>query len=371
MPTLSLNDVVRVVINMSPRAAVRPGFNLGLIVGDSGVISEEERIRIYNADTALQAMAEDGFDLESPEYQAVNLYLQAQPQPTRVAVGVQGAEETPLEAVMACRSANREWHGVHVCDADKEDILAVAGFVETVSPSAALFYSTQDEDVLTAAEGSIFKAMAALNYLRSWGMYHHEHPYAAAGAMGYAYGANTGTANSAYTLALKRIPVLTTVPINDTELANIKDNNGNVYINRGATYDLLEDGNMADGTPFDEVINLDMLANDVQMSILDLLVSRPKVPQTDAGVTDIISAIIPDFDNAVNRGFLAPGQWNGPSILELETGDTLPNGYFIQAEPVASQSRADREARKAPPLYAAVKFAGAIQEVLFQIDVDR
>ena len=95
--------------------------------------------------------------------------------------------------------------------------------------------------------------------------------------------------------------------IGETELQNIKNNNGNVYINRGATYDLFEQGVMANGVPFDEVINLDVLANGVQLSIMDLLTSRPKIPQIDAGVTDIIGAIIPDFEAAVNKGFIALG----------------------------------------------------------------
>lgn len=367
MAILSLNDVVKIIVNLSPKAAARSGFNLGLIIGKSGVISPETRVKIYSGP---EAMAEDGFENDSPEYKAASLYFQQKPRPDYVAVGLWGEEETSLEAVQACRIANREWYGVHICGAAKEDILSVSEYIEIATPSSVLFYTTSDEDVLTNAEGNIFKTLKALNRLRSLGQYSTT-PDAAVSIMGYALGANTGLVNSAYTLAYKKEVGVMVEDIDETQLQNIKGNNGNVYINRGATYDLFEQGVMANGVPFDEVINLDVLANAVQLSIMDLLVSRPKVPQTDAGVTDIIGAITPDFQAAVNKGFIAPGVWNGPSMLELNTGDTLTMGYLIQAEPMATQTKADRDARKSPPLYAAIKLAGAIEHVVFQIDVDR
>jgi len=73
----------------------------------------------------------------------------------------------------------------------------------------------------------------------------------------------------------------------------------------------------------------------------------------------------------VRRGFLAPGQWNGQNILNLSTGDMLPKGYLVQAEPVASQAQADREARKCPPIYVAIKEAGAIHSLLIGVYVNR
>lgn len=367
MAVLSLNDIVKIIINLSPKAAARSGFNLGLIVGKSGVISAETRVKIYSS---IEAIAEDGFENDSPEYKAASLYFQQKPRPDKVAIGLWGAEETALQAVQACREANREWYAVTLCGAAKEDILSVSEYIEIASPSSVLFYTTSDADVLANTEGNVFKTLKALNRLRSLGQYS-KTPDAVTAIMGYALGANTGLANSAYTLAYKKEIGVMVDSIGETELQNIKNNNGNVYINRGATYDLFEQGVMANGVPFDEVINLDVLANGVQLSIMDLLTSRPKIPQIDAGVTDIIGAIIPDFEAAVNKGFIAPGVWNGPGILELNTGDTLTTGYLIQSEPIATQSKADRDARKSPPLYAAIKLAGAIEHVVFQIDVDR
>ena len=148
-------------------------------------------------------------------------------------------------------------------------------------------------------------------------------------------------------------------------------NNGNVYICRGENYDILQQGYCADGTSFDEMLYLDMLKNDITLNVMDLLYQRRKIPQTEAGVTSIINVINNACKKYVTLGFIAPGQWNGPECLELQEGDYLPDGYIVQSEPVRTQAQADRDKRKAPPIYVCVKLAGAIEFVTIQVNVNR
>lgn len=367
LPNLSLNDVVNVVVDISPVSAVRAGFNLALILGDSAVIELTDRVKTY---TSTLGMIDDGFSLESEEYKAATLYFSQSPRPTRVAIGVKDAGETVLQAITACRSKNTEWYACTYCGAVKADIISIAGFIETAVPNSAYFYSTADADVKTGVDGNVIKSIKALNYKRTLGMYSAT-PDAAAAIMGYAMGANVGTANSAYTLAYKRLVGVATDALSDTEVGIIKGVNGNVYINRGSSYDVFEKGVVADGTPFDEIINLDVLVDDIQKSVMDALMSGPKVPQTEDGMGILISAVNGPCSKARTKGFLAPGQWNAPGILNVETGDTLSNGYIVLAETIASQTQADRDARKAPPIYALIKLAGAIEHVVVQIKVNR
>ncbi len=120
-----------------------------------------------------------------------------------------------------------------------------------------------------------------------------------------------------------------------------------------------------------------MLVNDMQLAIFDLLKSRPKIAQTEAGMNDIKLAIKPALNKMRLVGFIAPGKWNGPDIwltedyCPLATGDMLSDGYLILSEPIDNQSQADRDARKAPNIYTPIKLAGAIHTVLVQIDVNR
>jgi hypothetical protein len=109
---------------------------------------------------------------------------------------------------------------------------------------------------------------------------------------------------------------------------------------------------------------------------MDLLYGNPKIPQTDAGITQIINVINQACDKYVKIGFVAPGTWNGSAILNddgkgLATGDTLTKGYLVLSESLSDQSQADRDARKAPPIYVAVKLAGAVEFVTIQVDVNR
>jgi hypothetical protein len=368
MPNLSLNDIVQVIINISPKATARAGFNLGLIVGKSTIISAADRVKIYSS---LKEMIAAGFTDVMPEYKAASLYFSQSKKPTRVAIGrwdVTGTE-TALEAVAACRNKNTEWYACTVCEAAKADILDIAEYIEAATPSSAYFYTTSDADVKAGTAGNVMDTLKGLLYRRTFGQYSTTAD-AIAAIMGYAMGANTGTANSAYTLAYKQEVGVAAEYLTSDEVNAIKGYNGNVYISRGSR-NLFEQGIMADGTPFDEVINLDVLANDIQLGIMDLLVSVPKVPQTEEGISLIYNALTGPLVAALNRGFLAPGVWNGPVILNLQTGDNLSVGYLIQSETIASQPQADRDARKSPPVYIAVKLAGAIEHVVIQVDVNR
>jgi len=368
--TLSLNKIVNVSVTVSPLAAPRNGFNQGLIVGPSAVIPTTERLRFYNNTGEMLA---DGFTNTSHEYLAAQIYFSQSPAPTQLWVGrhdITGAE-TMLEAVQACRLANSQWYPVFACDATKADHLAIAAYIETATPASVYFGTTADADVPTKTAGNVLLTLQALLYTRTFVQYSTSTPYAICGAMGYAMGQNTGLNGSAFTLKFKNQVGVTTEPLTGTQVLNIEDANGNLYLNYGYYYNIFEQGVSSAGRFFDEILNLDMLANNVQLNIMDALYKNPKIPQTDAGVLQLIGACNQACDLAVNIGFIAPGQWTGLPVLNLNTDDTLPKGYLVQAPPISSQSDADRQARKSPPLYIAIKEAGAIHSVLIGVYVNR
>ena len=370
MAVLPVSEVVNVVVQLSPAATVRNAFNMGLVVGSTPIISVTERVRVYSN---LNAMYEDGFISDDPEYIAVQRYFAQTPRPQKVAVGFWDLEhsETAADAVAACRMKNNEWYACTVCGAAKQDIIDIAAYIETAQPYSTYFYTTSDADTLTGEPNNIFELMKGYSYLRTLGQYSTDQD-AVAAIMGYAMGANTGLANSAYTLAYKReVGVLPSDELNLTNIPVIKNNNGNVYINRGGTYNVFEQGVMANGIHFDEVINLDKLANDIQLAVMDCLTGLPKVPQTEAGVGVIVNAINGPCRNSRTRGFIAPGVWTAPPILSLSTGDMLSQGYLILSESVNEQDPTDRANRVAPPINVCVKLAGAIEFVAIQVLVNR
>lgn len=387
MAKLTLKPIIDIAVSLARRAASRKGFNCALILGDSDVIPQQERIRQYaTADDLIQ----DGFKLDSPEYKAAQLYFSANMAPTKLFVGAKySTDQDLLSAARACREANSEWYVLIPLGATNEDLLALAPWVESCNTPTLLAYTTSDDDNLFPPEQNtgedagkdregIFKKLHDKKYRRSFGQYCSQENFpAVAATMGYAMGANRGTNNSAYTLAYKELPGVTPDDLTENQVAYVCGTsssagvNGNVYITRADEYNVLQQGRMADGTSFDEILNLDMLKDRITLSVMDLLTSVPKLPQTDAGVTAIINVINKELDHFVNIGFIAPGTWNGDDCLTLTKGKTLEKGYTVMAESIDEQAQADRDARKAPPIYVCVKLAGAIEYVIIQVNVNR
>lgn len=456
MTTQSLNSIVDIILNISPMAAARNGFNEGLIVGPSAVIPSSERLRLY---TDISAMLTDGFTTGDPEYLAAQLYvntislyhgtgaayklwigrqdlttdglwnvainvagtgykvgdivgisggtggsvtvlsitgggstgpvgsivvnvpgtgytvttgeLTTGGTGTGLTVNITAVGESPLIALQACRSANNQWYACMVTDAAKSDHELIAAWIQSAQPSSVYFYTTQDSDCITTAGTDIFTALKGLNYNRVIGQYSTENAYAIAGIKGYAMGENTGLANSAYTLKFKQESGVLPEPLTATQINTVEGNNGNLLLSYGNSYTFFEQGVMANGQFFDEIINLDMLGNNIQLNVMDLLYGVNKVPQTDGGTNQLIHVIDQALDASVTQGFIAPGIWRGQPVLGLQTGQMLPKGYIVLAEPVAQQSDADRQARKSVPIYICIAEAGAVHSVVVQLNVAR
>ena len=388
MAKLTLAPIIKIHASLAARAATRKGFDTALILGTSEVIPQSERVRVYyTADDLIS----DGFKDDSAEYKAAKLYFSATETPTKLYVGTKYSTDTDLlTAARACRSANSEWYVLIPLGASEADILTLADWVESAQPVTILAYTTGESVNLSLHENAsgtdadkdtegIFRKLKAKGYRRSFGQYCNQPdtPDAVAATMGYAMGANDGTINSAYTLAYKHLPGVTPDDLTENQVSYVVGTstsegvNGNVYVNRQDSYNVLQQGRMADGTPFDEIIYLDMLMYRITLNVMDLLYKARKIPDTDPGVTQIMNVINNACDQFVNIGYIAPGVWKDGDILKLKYGDTLAKGYLVQAESVDNQSQADRENRLSPPIYVSIKLAGAIEYITIPIKVNR
>jgi len=370
MSKLKIDDIVNVVVSTAGAATPREGFNVGLIVGVSNHITVADRCKVYSS---LESMIDDGFLTTDPEYLAATKYFAQNPAPQKVVIGVKntadGANESWVDAITACRQKNGQWYGVYVASATAlttAEHQAIAAYVETVI--ASYFFEDSTAADLTTATTDVFSVLKGQSFKRTFGLYSAT-KYAGAAAMGFAMGANDGTAGSAYTMAYKTLAGVTPDDLSETDVANLKAKNANYYVSRGS-YIVLETGVTANGTWFDEVIGLDQLANDMQIACMDVLAkTRTKVPYTNAGALQFVVACNEACEGALRRGFLAPGVWEQASVLDLETGDMLEGGYLVQAEPVTEQSAANRALRICPPIYACVNLAGAIHSVTIKVNV--
>jgi len=372
---LPLDPVVNIIVNLAAVSATRKKFNLALLMGDVGSVADFSDKRIVTYDS-LNSMLQAGFTTEDRLYKSAALIFGQRKKPPLVAIGKIANKETPIKTIQACRQEDSEWYaGIYCGDMTDAQLLEVQEFVEACTPSTMFAFTTADNKA-KAADGGIFGAIKSKGYRRIIGQYSTSHKDAICAVIGWAMGAmSASTINSAFTLAYKReVGVqaenyMQTFTTND--LNNIKKNYGNVYVNRGNYYDVFEEGRVGDGSWFDEIIYLDKFKNDMQLSIMDLLVNANKLPQTEAGMGRIKTAIKEVCDDMNRIGFIKEGVWKGEELMSLEYGQVLPSGYLIQSEPINERSRAERDARNAPPIYVSLKLAGAIHHVTIQVDVNR
>lgn len=377
---LPVSNVVNVDVIMSPVAATGRNFGALLILGTSTVIPVTERIRQYSA---IEDIGDD-FGVDSPEYEAATIFFSQSPKPTLVyigrwaktlAEGEAGAVETLLQAVNACLQYTN-WYGLAIADsADlvEADVISVAAAIEASSLSRILAVTTDDVNVLVAGNtDNIGYKLKAAGYGRTFWQYSSSSKYAAISAFGRAFTVNFTGNNTTITLKFKTEPGVTYETLTTTQAAAIDSINGNVYVYYANDTAIIQQGVMANGDFFDERHGLDWLQNYVQTNLYNLLyTSATKIPQTDAGVTRLMTNVEASLDQAVNNGLIAPGVWNGGPIGQIESGDTLTKGYYVYADAVANQAQSDREARKSPVIQAAIKMAGAIHYGDVQINVVR
>jgi hypothetical protein len=192
--------------------------------------------------------------------------------------------------------------------------------------------------------------------------------YSAAAVMGIAMGLNTGLGNSYYTLMFKQLSGVAIEPLTLSQATLIENANGNVFVAYPG-YTFFEQGWMSNGQFFDQIVGIDMLAADIQIEVVNTLAAAPAIPQTDAGQARLLAATNRAGAKSALIGFIGPGVWNGPAVLNLATGAPLPTGYISQSQPYSTQSTSDRSARKAMPIYVCVTQAGAAHSVAIQVNV--
>lgn len=312
------------------------------------------------------------------------MYFSQSPKPQQVYVGrwaktlasaENGSTETLLQAVNAVLNYTN-WYGLAVADdedIDDADWLSVAAAIEASSLSRILAITTADPALVDATSTTdLAYKLKAAKYARTFVQYSTSSEYAALSAFGRAFTVNFNGSNTTITLKFKQEPGITYETLTTNQAAALDAKNCNVFVYYQNDTAILQQGVMSSGDFFDERHGLDWLQNYVQTNLYNLLyTSTTKVPQTDAGVTRLLSNVEQSMDQSVTNGLVAAGVWNGGPIGQLDSGDTLTKGYYVYAQPISEQAQADREARKAPVIQVACKLAGAVHFADVQINVVR
>lgn len=313
---------------------------------------------------------------------------------TGLTINITAIGESCLQAAQACRIANPQWYPFMCTDAVAADHIALSAW--TLSQVGTIYMGNSSEaNVLNGAANNTFKTIYGASSKRTWmqfattqgGLYPNQ-IYFTAAVMGQMMASNSQLANSAFTEKFSGgVPLVGvyTEPLTTTEIANIEGStpaqgpNGNVFLNYANSFNILEQGTMmAEDVFFDQILNLDVLASNIQFNVLNTLTSNPKIPQTDAGQQLLIQAVERACDQAALTGFIAPGIWEGQTISVgnkyIKPGQSLPSGYLVLSPSYTTwgpQNPSLVQARQAPPIYVVIIEAGAVHfltiEVLVQV----
>lgn len=285
------------------------------------------------------------------------------------------APETLAYALQAMANANADWYAAILAETGvaTSDILLAAQFIEAQQRKRVFGLTTTDTTALDPTiTTDLASVMAANNLRRTFVQYSTSAPQAVASFFGRASTVNFEGSNTTITLKFKQEPGVAAENITENQATALINKKCNVFVNYDNATAIIQQGVTSTGAFFDEVHGLDWLENTIQTAVYNLLyTSLTKIPQTDEGNHLIVTTIEDRLLQAVANGLVAPGKWNAAGFGQLRQGDMLTKGFYVYAPPVATQSQADREARRSVPIQVAAKLAGAIHFVDVLINVNR
>lgn len=367
----SLNNIVDVSVQVSSVAAISSDFNLGMIIGNSNQ-KFAGTVRIYTSTNYQSQMVTDGFTATSAEYKMALVYFSQYPKSSRIAVGTAKTGDSAADTFKTLRAANDKWYAFcFAYDVEDSDIAAVAAVVEATETPTIFVFKTSDEKCITAGTTNIFKTLQAGKYTRTFGFYSSLSGTVDAAIVGLVSGLNSMRINSAYTAAYKTLSIAVPEDISDAQLEVMLGYGGNSYMIFGNTYAFTYPCISFGGYHIDEIFTIDAAKFLIQREVVAGLTSMRKVAQTESGVTTIASFVSKACNQLLDIGLIGGGIWRGESVGNLDYGDAISNGYYIQSGSIAEQSEADRAARKSPPILVALHASGAIEHVVVNVYVNR
>ena len=281
--------------------------------------------------------------------------------------------ETVTDSLNNLAHVDGSWYGFHltkeVTNTDKEN----ASLWAEGTPNKFHFITSADAPILDpTATTDLASVLKAAQYTHTLLQYSSTDDYACASAMARGLEVDFSQINATITLMFKQEPSIAPENLTATQYATLDAKNVNYLATVSNGFIMLFNGVTPSGRFFDEVMGLDWFKADMANNVFTALATSPtKIPQTDKGVEVLLQAASTTCQTAVRNRLAAPGTWTHDGFGALVKDELLPMGYYLYADPVASQSDADRLARKAPPIQVALIGAGAFHGVDIVVNFQR
>lgn len=365
---LSNDPIVRVQVTASSGAGSPASFDTGLILAPASGSSVTEAQRLQTFASAAD-MLSAGFTAQDEAYIAAVKYFAATPAPARLLVSQYPSGEAPSAALDAVLERTASFYGVYLCNHTASVVKAFADHVQSLSGRFVFFYAVAGSVSDALLPSGLFAQLHAAGNSRALGLFAASDTDAAA-VMGLAMGLALARRDAAFALSYKPLNGIETTALTESQVASFKDLCANVHIARGYTRTMLENGSVASGRRYDEILYLDRITADLQEAAVALLADNAgKLPQNDETSAVFINRFTSILAGYTAMGVLATAAWRGGEVGVLSAGDMVENGFLLWAESYDTQSDADRAAHKAMPIHAALCFAGSVEFLVIDIHV--
>ena len=384
---LNIDPVVKVNVNVGTAMASAGVFDVGAILtataGTGTPLTTTSRYAVYSSLSEVLngvASTKPAFADTTDVYSAAAKYFGVTPAPdTFVVVFYDTSEnttDTPTAAMVDAISKGADIYGVYYSPKSgettanvKANIIAIASALEAQNRGVEFYGVTGTVSSATTA-GSTLADVFATGSKRAIGLYCTTDVDDAAGLMGAAMGLSKANDTSAFALCYKSVASVTVNSISQSDVDDLKELNGNVYVQRTRARAFVENGATASGLRFDDVLYLDRMAYEIQQGIYALIADSPtKLPQTDSTSAIFLNEIARILDNYYNYGVLAEAAWRGAVVGGVNPGDIIEHGHCEFAQPFAEQTTADRALRKAMPITILLCLSGSVESIVINVDV--
>lgn len=289
-----------------------------------------------------------------------------------VADGI-AAETALAAATLFDGEYGQTWYALVMPEATDDEHVDVAGYIEATNNKHVYGITSQNAGILSGiVVDDIASRAKALKYDKTMVQYSSKNAYAVCSLLARALTVNYNGNKTVITLMYKQEPGIEAESLTETQIGNLEAKNCNVFVAYNNDTAIIEPGKVASGDFIDTITGADAFSILVMNAVYNLLyTSTTKIPQTDAGTQLIVTTIAAVCSQFVANGYLAPGVWDQDGFGELAQGDFLDKGFYIYAPPVASQAKADRQARRSVPIQVAAKCAGAVHTVDVILNISR
>lgn len=253
-----------------------------------------------------------------------------------------------MSAVMASDS---DFYGIVLASRDKDDIMAMAEWVET---QTKLFGTSTAEQGAKDSETDtdLLSMLKAKNYYRTFAFYHElaDSEYLEAGVMARCFAIEPG----GETWANKVLSGLTADNPTETEYLAISGKNGNTF-ETFRNKSITQNGKVAGDEWIDVIRFRDWLQEEITVNVFNLLINSDKVPYTDAGIALVENQIRQALLLGQRRGGIAPTEYDEDNNENL--------GFTIEM-PLAANIPANTKAQRLlEDVNFTARLAGAIHVV--------